>query len=483
MPLLINRLRRGGRTAAVTFALAAAALSGTTLSGTAMAEPARIPTDQGAIVERLQKAALAGSGAFEIVESITVEVGPRLVGTPADKAMVDWSVNRLKGMGFDKVWTEPVEVDGWIRGEERAAVTAPWPQPLVITALGGTVPTQAGGIEAEIAYFDHYDDLLAAAPGSLTGKIAFVNQPTIVTQDGSGYGHAVRMRGSGAVEAAKRGAVGLLIRSVGTHAHRMPHTGLMQYQEGVAKIPAAALSVADAEQLTRLVRRGQSVRVSLALTPTAPGKVVSHNVIAELTGAQAPEEIVLLGAHHDSWDLGTGALDDGAGIGIVLSAARLIKDLPERPRRTIRIVLFAAEEVGLVGARAYAARHKDSLESHIIGTEADFGAGPVYAFATRIHPDTKPAADVIQRHLAPLGIIPNRELASGGPDMIPLRQAGMPVVDLLKDGYDYFAVHHTANDTLDQVDPRKLDQSVAAYATFTWLVAQGTGSFRPIPQE
>lgn len=449
----------------------------------AHAEPASIPADQGAIVSNLQKKALAGSGAYAIVESLTTEVGPRLVGTPADKAAVDWAIAKLKELGFENVRAEPVQVEGWIRGEERAEVTVPYPQPLHVTALGGSVPTGPDGVEAEIAWFPTFDAMLAAPEGALKGKIAFIAQRTARTQTGAGYGYAVRMRGAGAVEAAKRGAVAVLIRSVGTDDHRFPHTGVMRYAEGVEKIPAAALSVADAEQLERMLDRGKPVRVRLRMTPEFPGAVTSHNVIGEVVGAEAPQEIVILGAHLDSWDLGTGAVDDGAGIGIVTSAAKLIMDSGQRPRRTIRVVLFAAEEAGLIGAKAYAAAHKDEMANHVIGTEADFGAGPVYAFGTRVHPDAKPATDLIMGHLAPLGILPSGEPASGGPDMIPLRQVGMPVVDLELDGTDYFDVHHTADDTLARVDPAKLDQSVAAYVTFAWLAAQGRGSFGPIPAE
>jgi len=459
---------------------AASLVAGTLFSGAALAEPARIPEQALPVARQLQQKALAGSGAFQIVESLSTEVGPRMFGTPGDAAAVAWAVAKLKELGFDKVWTEPVAYPGWVRGTERATVTAPFPQPLHVTALGYTLPTPPGGVEAEIVRFASYEDMLDAAPDSLAGKIVFIAQPMVRHIEGLGYGHAVAMRGDGPIEAAKRGAAALLIRSVGTDHHRFPHTGVTEHDEGVPRIPAAALSVPDAEQLERLLARGKPVTVKLELTPEFPGPTQSFNVIGEVRGREAPEEVVVLGAHLDSWDLGTGAVDDGAGVAIVTAAAKLIRDLPQRPRRTVRVVLFAAEEIGLVGAKAYAEAHKGEMARHVIGVEADFGAGPVYAFNSTANPAADEALKVIRRALSPLNVVPGGEKASGGPDVGILRRAGMPVVDLELDGTDYFDVHHTADDTLDKVDPKKIDQATAAFATFAYLAAESTGSFGPI---
>ncbi|HYC04340.1 MAG TPA: M20/M25/M40 family metallo-hydrolase [Azospirillaceae bacterium] len=448
----------------------------------AAAEPAHIPEKALPVVKELQAKALAGgSPGYALVESLTTEVGPRLTGTPGDAAAVKWAVAKFKELGFDKVWTEPVVYKGWIRGTEKAAITAPFPQNLVITGLGYTVATPPGGVEAEVAYFASYEELLAAPEGSLNGKIAFVNEVMIRHTQGHGYGFIGAMRGDGPVQAARRGASALLIRSLGTHSHRFPHTGVTEHDEGVRVVPSAALSPPDADQLRRIiVDRGQTVRVKLELATEFPGQVTTHNVIGELRGRETPDEIVLIGAHLDSWDLGTGALDDGAGVGIVMGAGKLIRDLPKRPRRTVRVVLFAAEEIGLVGAKAYAEAHKDSLAKHVIATEADFGAGPIYALSTYVHPDAEPALTVIRRALGPLRIIAGDKRATGGPDVSVLRAQGVPVVSLQMDGSDYFDYHHTPDDTFDKVDRAKLEQSIAAYATFTWLAAEATGTFGPI---
>ena len=267
---------------------------------------------------------------------------------------------------------EPFTFPAWIRGAESAEIVAPVPQHLAITALGGSVATDASGIEAEIALFRTYAELLAAPPGSLAGKIAVVTQRMVRAQDGSGYGAANPIRRSGPSEAAKRGAVAYLLRSLGTDSHRLPHTGALNYDNGAPRIPAAALANPDADQLERLAALGP-VRVRLVLTPTVHENAPSWNVVGEVKGAERPEEIVLIGGHLDSWDLGTGATDDGAGIAIAFGAARLIAGLPQRPSRTIRVVLFGAEEMDFSGA-AYAKAHEERSGKIVVAGEADFGA-------------------------------------------------------------------------------------------------------------
>jgi len=300
------------------------------------------------------------------------------------------------------------------------------------------------------------------------------------TQDGSGYGVAVAKRRATAYEAERLGAVGALIRSVGTSSHRFPHTGQMRrLTEGAGGgVPTAALSAPDADQLGRALARAGSVTVRLVLTPQLLPPSRSGNVVAEIPGREAPEEIVLAGAHLDAWDLGTGAVDDGAGVGIVVAAARLLQALPEAPRRTVRVVLFGAEEVGLVGAKAYAEQHAEALDRHVIAAESDFGAGRIWRFDTAVGPEALATTAAIRNVLHPLGIGPGSNTASGGPDLKYLREAGVPVVGLIQNGWDYFDLHHTQDDTLDKIDPAALRQNVAAYAAFLYLAAEVETDFR-----
>jgi carboxypeptidase Q len=420
----------------------------------------------------------AGSGAFAIVESLTTEIGPRLAGTDADARAVSWAKAYFERLGYDRVWLEPVSFPVWRRGAERAEVLPPFAQPLAITALGGSIGSN-GPLQAEIVEIEDYDALVALPPGSLDGKIAYVGYRMERERDGSGYGPAVRARSQGPSEAARRGAVALLIRSIGTDSHRFPHTGNMRYADDAARIPAAALSNPDADQLSRLLTRGEPVRVRLDIDVGFDGEYTSHNVIGEITGREAPDEIVVIGAHLDSWDLGTGAIDDGAGIGITMAAGAAIAALDERPRRSIRVIAFANEEQGLIGARAYAQDNAESMPRHVIGAESDFGAGRIHALRAGVSDASWPVIERIATLLAPLGIEAERDVGGPGPDIVPLHQAGMPWAQLAQDGTDYFDLHHTADDTLDKIDPLALDQQAAAYAAFAWLMAESSGDFRP----
>jgi carboxypeptidase Q len=313
----------------------------------------------------------------------------------------------------------------------------------------------------------------------LAGKIVFVDEYMTRTQDGSGYGVAVRKRSGAANEAGKRGAIAALIRSVGTDQHRFPHTGQMNYAKQIPKVPIAALSAPDADQLQRALLLGE-VEVKLSLEVESLGRRLSGNVIGEIPGKT--DEIVIIGGHLDSWDLGTGAVDDGAGIGITLGAAKMILDLKRKPQRTIRVVMFGSEEVGLVGAKAYAETHKAELDKHVIGAESDFGGGKIWRFDTRFGEDKLHFAAAIQAVLGPLGIAPGDNSASGGPDMGPMRALGMPVATLKQNGWDYFDLHHTANDTFDKIKPEDIAQNVAAYAAFAWMTANLDGHFRASPE-
>lgn len=430
-------------------------------------------------VDRLAEQAAASDRGYHIVESLTTEVGPRLAGTEAETRARAWGLRTLRDAGLRRVREEPFIIDSWRRIKERAEILSPYPQPLHITALGNSPSTPEGGVSGELVRFATLADLRDAPAGadSLAGKIVFVDEMMARSQDGSGYGEAVAKRSRAAVEAARRGALASLIRSVGTDSHRFPHTGNMRKSEdGTAPVPAAALSAPDADQLQRALARGNPVVVRVELQAEVHKDQPSGNIIGEIAGRT--DEVVLIGAHLDSWDLGTGALDDGAGVGVVVAAAELMRGLGVRPLRTIRVVLFGAEEVGLHGANAYTERHRDSLARHHVGTEVDFGAGKMWRLDTRFADSALGRASTIHRAMRPLGIIPGHNNAYGGPDMTPMRNAGMPVVTLMQDGIDYFDYHHTADDTLDKIEPANLRHNVAALAAFTWIAANMEGSFR-----
>jgi Zn-dependent M28 family amino/carboxypeptidase len=313
------------------------------------------------------------------------------------------------------------------------------------------------------------------------GKIVFLSEAMERRRDASSYGEVVPNRGGGASAAAAKGAVALLIRSVGTGAHRFPHTGSLRYAEDVGRIPAAALAVPDAELLARQLASGQPVRFRLRLTARSLGERESANVVGEVRGGSRPDEIVLLACHLDSWDLGTGALDDASGCGIVMAAAKLLAELPRRPARTVRVVLYGNEEFGLSGARAYAAAHADEVPRHVLAVEADLGAGRIWALAGNVAPEGAPVLREALADLAPLGVEWLEAPARGGADLIPLDALRVPVADLRHDATYYFDYHHTADDTLDKVDPADLRQCVAAYAVLAWHVADDDRALTPAP--
>src|SRR5258707_2859335 len=443
------------------------------------ASAAPLPESLAGNASGLGQKALRDPAAFAFVESLTTEIGQRLAGTEAYRRAVTWAEAKLKEAGFENVHSEPFALPAWIRGAESAEIVGPVPQHLAVTALGGSVATDAHGIEAEIALLRTYDDLLAAAPGSLSGKIAVVTQRMVRAQDGSGYGAANPIRRYGPSEAARRGAVAYLLRSLGTDSHRLPHTGALNYEDGAPRIPAAALAIPDADQLERLAALGP-VRIRLLLTPTIQENAPSWNVVGEIKGRERPDEIVLIGGHLDSWDLGTGATDDGAGIAIVFGAARLIAGLPQRPSRTIRVVLFGAEEMNFSGA-AYAQAHEGETGKIVVAGEADFGARNVYSVQLPGGAAGSDFGHTLERIIAPLGAnVDRRPALGGGDDIRELQKAGVPAVSPGPDGLDYFDTHHTADDTLDKIDPKQLDQAVAVWSAFTYLAAASDVDFRSL---
>ena len=430
--------------------------------------------------EMLRAQAMMGSNAMAIVTSLTTEVGPRLAGSQAEARARVWAIKTLTEKGFANVRNEPFEMNAWERHEEGAEILTPYPQPLAVTALGGSVSTKEDGLSAEVELFETLEDLKRAPAGSLSDRIAYVGHAMQRTQDGSSYGYFNEARTAGPSIAAGKGAVGYLIRSVGTDSHRFPHTGSLRYQQGVPRIPALALSNPDADQLERIAGDGKTLSVRIKVDSSEVPAAQSGNVIAEVVGREVPEEIVVIGAHLDSWDLGTGAIDDGAGVGITMAALELIKDAGLAPRRTIRLVLWGAEEVGLLGAKAYRDRYEAALGQHVIGSESDFGGGRVWKVTADSRTDAGDALFAeIARLLAPIGIAPGSDnQPGGGPDLYPLIAAGVPTLRLHQDGRDYFDLHHTANDTVVKLDAASLDQNVAAFAVFAWLAADSEVSFR-----
>jgi carboxypeptidase Q len=445
------------------------------LAGCAKVESENVASDthpdETAIVAKLRDQALKSPLAYEILESLTTEVGARMAGTPQDALAVEWAVKKFNALGFDKVWTEPVTYDTWVRKAESAEIVSPYVHELKITALGLSEGTPAGGIEAEVIHFNSIEELMASPENSANGKIVFISRKMEKIRDGAGYGPVVKARGDGASEAAKKGAVAIVIRSVGTDSHRLPHTGMMRYQEGVNRIPAAALSNPDADLMERVLSRGMPVTIKLKIDSHAGPKYTSYNVIGEMTGHEYPDQVVVIGGHLDSWDLGTGAVDDGAGVALTMAAAKIIGESEQRPKRTIRVVLFANEEQGLLGAEAYAEAHKDELDQHVTGAESDFGAGRIYAFSSLVAEEHLPTVKRMAKLMKPLGIEYANNEAGPGPDLIPMHRLGMSVFRLSQDGTDYFDLHHTADDTLDKVDPQSLAQNTAAYVVFTYMAA------------
>ena len=392
--------------------------------------------------------------------------------TEAEARARTWAVKKLGALGFSNPRIEEFQMPTWIRGEETASVLSPFPQKLVIAAIGNSGSTGDAGLEAEVAYFPTLNDLIAVPDGSLKGKIAFVSHAMERTQDGSSYGAFGKARFNGPNIAAQKGAAAILIRSVGTDYHRNPHTGMTSFDEGVTPIPAAALSIPDAENLERMIKRANSVRVKLKLTPKNIGMQTSGNVIAELPGSDPSLGMILVACHLDSWDLATGALDDAAGCGIITAAAKHATS-NNSLKRTIRVLWAGAEEVGVWGGNAYGESHKS--DNHALALESDFGAGRVWKIDFHLPESSITLVDSISSALAPLGIAKGNGKAGGGADIgAIINSSNLSVIDLKQDGTKYFDIHHTPDDTLDKVDPLELKQNVAAWATVLSIVGNNS---------
>ncbi|HEY1752648.1 MAG TPA: M28 family peptidase [Caulobacteraceae bacterium] len=436
----------------------------------ALADPLR------AGAEAVRDRALHDPTAYDYVEQVSVEVGQRLAGSEAAARARDWAVAKLTSLGFANVHVEPFPITAWLRGPEAAEIVAPHPQTLAIIGLGGSVPTPPEGVEGEVALFHSYADLLAMPPGSLTGKIVVVTQPMPRATEGTGYGALNPVRRQGPSEAAKRGAVGYLLRSLATGVSREPHTGALNYEDGAPQIPAAALSTVDAELLDHLAARGRPIRIRLQLASTSR-PATAWTVEGEIRGSEHPNEIVQVGGHLDSWDPGTGSIDDGAGMAIAVAAAKLA-GTQNPPKRTIRVALFGAEEMDFARS-AFAAAHKGD-DIVVIG-ESDIGADRAWAVGLPPGSAATPPMQTYAAVVNPLGVVIDREPARGsGDDTADLVHAGVPAFAVHQDASRYFDWHHSSEDTLDKVDPAQLNQAVATWASFVYIAANSDLDFRAL---
>jgi hypothetical protein len=454
-----------------------AVLAGIAVACAVAASP---PADHAPAVGRIVDAATRRGRSFEILQHLTDRIGHRLSGSPGAEEAVRWTAERLRADGLD-VRLEPVMVPHWVRGEETAEIVAPARQRLTATALGGSVPTPPDGITAEVVVAPSLAAFRSMDPAAIRGRIVLLNRAMTAGSRTDGYGQVVEQRSKGASEAARKGAVASIIRSVGTLDARLVHTGSVTYEKDVPRIPAAAVSAEDADLLARLAAAGTPPTVRLRLgcrtLPDAP----SHNVVADLRGRERPDEIVLIGAHLDSWDLGTGAHDDGAGVAIVMEALRVLKTLGLTPRRTVRGVLFMNEENGLRGAKQYAIDHAGELSRHVAALESDSGGFRPEGFNTNVDAAGQEALRALAALLAPVGatrIVPG----GGGADIGALRPARVPLLGLDVEGERYFHWHHTPADTLDKVDSGDLARGAAAMAAMAYLLAETPATLpRPIP--
>ncbi len=433
-------------------------------------------------ISKLTQASEKSDLAYELVSSLTVEVGPRIAGSQGDKLAVQWAEKKLTDLGFDNVYKQPVRVRNWSRGLAKAQIITPFNHSLVVTALGGSVATPEGGITAEVLMVDSLESLQQTPPEQVSGKIVFINKKMQRDKAGKGYGPVVVGRSQGAIEAAKGNAQAVIIRSVGTDNSRFAHTGAMRYSPDINKIPAGALSNADADTLEAMFEKAETVKMTVNMQAKEHGWQTSYNVVGEITGSEKPNEFVLIAAHLDSWDEGTGALDDGAGVGIVTAAAALINKTMGQPKRTIRVVLYANEEFGLIGAKEYVKANIDSLQNIIVAAESDFGAGKIYQLDTRFAEPALPFVKKLEKALSPLGITIGPNTAWGGPDIYMLPKKGVPVASMKQDGTYYFDYHHTPNDTLDKVNKDDIRQNQTAYAIFAYMMANTDVDPRPAPE-
>jgi len=422
-----------------------------------------------ATVEKLQKKIAQDPYPEYLATTLVNEVGPRFAGSDGYEHAVIWALQKLSAAGLKNVRAEPVILPRWVRGETKVELVTSSVDsvPLSAVALGGSVGTDDYGIETEVVRVESLEQLKQLSVAQVRGRIVFIDWRMPRTRDASGYALGFPLRVNGPAEAAKRGAAAILMRTLSTADDDVPHTGRTSYGDG-PKIPALALSNVAADRLARVVRAGGAT-VRIKLDARELGAVHSSQVIAEVPGQT--KEIVLLGAHLDSWDITPGADDDAAGVAIVTAAARAIMKYGRKPKRTIRVVLYANEEFGATGAQAYADAHADELDRHVLAMEADLGSGPVWRLGTRLPLQAEYFRRALLAALAPYGIEDGPRDAAGGVDIRVLRDLGVPVLAPQQDATRYFDVHHAATDTVAHLDRAGLRQNTAVYATAAWIAA------------
>ncbi len=446
-------------------------------------EPAPVPavqTEYAEVAETIAAAAMADEEGWELLLQLCDDIGPRLSGSAALDQAIEWAAGRMTAAGHENVRKEPVMVPRWTRGQERLTLLEPRGADMPLLGLGGTVGTGKKGVTAEVVAVADEEGLEALGDGA-RGKIVLFNNPmpAYSRKDGTHYGHTVRFRINGPRLAAEKGAVGVLVRSVTARSLRSPHTGTMgSYGEG-AKIPAAAITTEDADLIWRWQQRGKTVKVKLELGAKHHGMVPSANVVGELRGREKPEEIVVISCHLDSWDVGTGAHDDGGSCVAAMHALTLLRRTGLTPRRTVRAVLYTNEENGLEGAKAYASAHKGEL--HVAAVEADSGVHDPQAFSVDHKDEAARAASIdrLAETLPLFGPFRTEEAVSGyaGADISQLKPAGTTLVGLRSDMAKYFDYHHSHADTVDKVDKDEFRRTVGAMALLAYLLADAETPF------
>jgi carboxypeptidase Q len=436
-------------------------------------------------LKRLQHAALASDYAYKQVAHLANNIGPRLSGSAQAAKAVEYVASQLKMLGCE-VQLEKVMVPHWMRGEETGALVqfpgmaAGTTQKIVLTALGASVATPSDGITADVVAVKNFDELKSLSRDKVAGKIvlfnyAFDKQMAAEGRGGEAYGEAVLYRSEGPSAAARQGAIACLIRSVGGADYRLPHTGETKYADDAPKIPAGAVTAEDADLIADLVRQG-SVKMKLILTPQQLPDIESYNVIGDIKGSEHPEQVIIISGHLDSWDLGTGAIDDAAGVAVSMEAANLIQKFHLKPKRTIRVIAWMNEENGSAGSKQYAKDH--GKENHFAAMETDGGAGHPLGINIRGKPELKklfaPAAGILQDSGA--GILNLVEHC--GADIEPLEKAGVPSFSPLQDSRFYFNFHHTAADTLDKIELKQLAENSAVVAVAAYALAN---TEQPLP--
>jgi len=431
-------------------------------------------------LKQLRQAALASDYAFKQVAHLANNIGPRLSGSIQAAQAVDFVAGEMKAIGCE-VQLEKVMVPHWVRGIETAELTQ-FPgqaggarQKIVLCALGGSVATPPAGIDADAVCVRDFEELKSLPREKVSGKIVLFNhsfdkQMAAQGHGGEAYGQAVVYRSDGPVAAAKVGAVACLIRSVGEAEYRLPHTGQTNYKDGVARIPAAAVTAEDADLIAYLTDQGQT-RIHLVLTPQTLPDVESANMIADIKGSEHPEQVVIVSGHLDSWDLGTGAIDDGAGVAVAMETAHLIQQLHLKPKRTIRIVAWMNEENGSRGSKQYEKDHAGEFGNHFAVNETDMGAGHPVGLNLRTKPEVKKMFEPVAKILEEIGAGTLSLAEHVGADTNPIEKAGVPAFSPMQDSRFYFNYHHTAADTVDKIVPRELQENAAVVAVAAYAFA------------